>query len=76
LNGSMGRVASSADNAAMEAFFALVPKNVLNTRRWQTRDQLRRGGTSLDPGRWGSVWGDTRNLVRSVTPYGGLQALV
>jgi putative transposase len=37
----MGRVASSADNAAMEAFFALVPKNVLNTRRWQTRDQLR-----------------------------------
>jgi transposase InsO family protein len=37
----MGRVASSADNAAMESFFALLQKNVLNTRRWETRDQLR-----------------------------------
>jgi putative transposase len=41
LKGSMGRVASSADNAAMESFFALLQKNVLNTRRWDTRDQLR-----------------------------------
>jgi transposase InsO family protein len=41
MRGSMGRVASSADNAAMESFFALVQKNVLNTRRWDTRDQLR-----------------------------------
>lgn len=41
LNGSMGRVASSADNAAMESFFALLQKNVLNTRRWATREQLR-----------------------------------
>jgi transposase InsO family protein len=37
----MGRVASSADNAAMESFFALLQKNVLNARRWDTRDQLR-----------------------------------
>ena len=29
------------DNAAMESFFALLQKNVLNTRRWATRDQLR-----------------------------------
>jgi len=41
LLGSMGRVASSADNAAMESFFSLLQKNVLNSRRWDTRDQLR-----------------------------------
>jgi putative transposase len=41
LRGSMGRVASSADNAAMESFFALLQKNVLDTRRWATREQLR-----------------------------------
>ena len=41
LLGSMGRVASSADNAAMESFFALLQKNVLDTRRWDTRHQLR-----------------------------------
>lgn len=41
LIGSMGRVASSADNAAMESFFALLQKNVLNSRRWDTREQLR-----------------------------------
>jgi transposase InsO family protein len=40
--GSMGRVGSAADNAAMEAFFALLQKNVLNRRRrWATRDELR-----------------------------------
>jgi putative transposase len=31
----MGRV--GADNAAMESFFALLQKNVLNRQRWQTR---------------------------------------
>lgn len=41
LAGSMGRVASSSDNAAMEFFLALLQKNVLNIRRWATRDQLR-----------------------------------
>ncbi len=41
LSGSMGRVASSADNAAMESFFALLQKNVLNSRRWTTRAELR-----------------------------------
>lgn len=38
--GSMGQVGTAADNAAMESFFALLQKNVLNTRRWATRDQL------------------------------------
>jgi len=42
LTGSMGRVASAGDNAAMESFYALVQKNVLNRRRrWATRAQLR-----------------------------------
>jgi transposase InsO family protein len=41
LRGSMGRVGACADNAAMESFFALLQKNVLNRRRWQTREQLR-----------------------------------
>lgn len=41
LVGSMGRVASCGDNAAMESFFALLQKNVLNRRSWTTRDQLR-----------------------------------
>jgi putative transposase len=40
LSGSMGRVASAADNAAMESFFSLLQKNVLNRKRWATRDQL------------------------------------
>ena len=41
LTGSMGRVGAAGDNAAMESFFALLQKNVLNSRRWDTRDQLR-----------------------------------
>jgi transposase InsO family protein len=41
LRGSMGRVGACADNAAMESFFSLLQKNVLNRRRWQTRDELR-----------------------------------
>ena len=41
LVGSMGRVAAAGDNAAMESFFALLQKNVLNRRSWTTREQLR-----------------------------------
>lgn len=41
LRGSMGRVGACADNAARESFFSLLQKNVLNRRRWQTREQLR-----------------------------------
>ena len=37
----MGRVGACGDNAAMESFFALLQKNVLNRQRWQTRDELR-----------------------------------
>jgi transposase InsO family protein len=39
--GSMGRVASCGDNAAMESFFALLQKNVLDRRIWATREDLR-----------------------------------
>jgi putative transposase len=41
LRGSMGRVCAAGDNAAMESFFALLQKNVLNKQRWQTREDLR-----------------------------------
>ncbi len=41
LKGSMGRVASSGNNAAMESFFSLLQKNVLDTRRWTSREELR-----------------------------------
>lgn len=41
LIGSMGRVASCGDNAAMESFFSLLQKNVLNRRSWATQEELR-----------------------------------
>ena len=37
----MGRVGSAGDNAAMESFFSLLQKNVLNRQTWTTRDELR-----------------------------------
>ncbi|AGW41417.1 transposase, undefined [Leifsonia xyli subsp. cynodontis DSM 46306] len=39
--GSMGRVGATGDNAAMESFFSLLQKNVLNRCSWTTRDELR-----------------------------------
>ena len=41
LVGSMGQVTSAGDNAAMESFLSLLQKNVLNRRRWTTREDLR-----------------------------------
>ncbi|GAB22238.1 integrase [Tsukamurella pulmonis] len=41
LVGSMGRVGAAGDNAAMESFFALLQRNVLDRQRWATREQLR-----------------------------------
>jgi transposase InsO family protein len=37
----MGRVGACGDNAAMESFFSLLQKNVLDTQRWRTREELR-----------------------------------
>ena len=39
--GSMGRVGAAADNAAIESFFALLQKNVLDRHNWTTRQDLR-----------------------------------
>jgi len=39
--GSMDQVGSAGDNAAMESFFALLQKNVLDRQRWATRGELR-----------------------------------
>ena len=37
----MGQVGAAGDNAAMESFFALLQKNVLDRRNRGTRQQLR-----------------------------------
>lgn len=37
----MGRVGAAGDNAAMESFFATLQNNVLDRKRWATRDELR-----------------------------------
>ncbi|MEU2339853.1 IS3 family transposase [Streptomyces sp. NPDC013172] len=39
--GSIGRVGAAGDNAAMESFFSLLQKNVLDRRSWTTREELR-----------------------------------
>jgi putative transposase len=39
--GSMGQVGAAGDNAAIESFFALLQRNVLDRRRWDSRDELR-----------------------------------
>ena len=41
MQGSMGRTGSCADNAAMESFFSLLQKNVLDRQRWSSREELR-----------------------------------
>ncbi|RUP83750.1 MULTISPECIES: IS3 family transposase [unclassified Kocuria] len=41
LIGSMGKVGAAGDNAAMESSFALLQKNVLDRKRWRTREELR-----------------------------------
>lgn len=38
---STGRVGAAGDNAAMESFFSLLQKNVLDRRAWATREELR-----------------------------------
>lgn len=39
--GSIGRVGAAGDNAAMESFFSLLQKNVLDRRVWATHEELR-----------------------------------
>jgi putative transposase len=40
-SGRWAGVGACGDNAAMESFFALLQKNVLDTQRWATREDLR-----------------------------------
>lgn len=37
----MGRVGAAGDNAAMESFFSLLQKNVLDRKAWPSRLELR-----------------------------------
>jgi len=37
----MGRVGACGDNAAMESFFSLLQKNVLDRQAWASRQELR-----------------------------------
>jgi putative transposase len=39
--GTMGQVGSAGDNAAMESFFALLQRKVLDRRRGDSRGELR-----------------------------------
>ena len=41
LIGSMGQVGAAGDNAAMESFFSLLQRNVLDRKRWRSREELR-----------------------------------
>ena len=52
--GSMGRVGAAGDNAAMESFFSLLQKNVLDPRAWATREELR---SRSSPGSNGPITG-------------------
>ena len=47
LIGPMGGAASVGDNVAMESFFALLQKNVLNKRYRNAREELRLAGVTL-----------------------------
>lgn len=38
----MGHVGACGDNAAMESFFAVLQRNVLDRHRWSSRARLRR----------------------------------
>ncbi len=40
LLGSMGRVASSVDNTMVESFWSTMQRELLDTRRWNTQEQL------------------------------------
>lgn len=52
LRGSMGRVGACGDNAAMESFFSLLQKNVLDRQSWRSRQELRLAIVSWIEGRY------------------------
>ncbi|MFF4601096.1 IS3 family transposase [Amycolatopsis sp. NPDC001319] len=68
LTGSMGRVGACGDNAAMESFFSLLQKNVLDTRRWETREELRLAIVS-----WRSTTANAANAPWASSPRSSLR---
>ncbi len=64
LLGSMGRVASSVDNAMIESFFSTLQRELLDTRRWESRAEL---GSAIFE--WIEAWYNPR---RRHTSLGGL----
>lgn len=48
LTGSMRKAGAAGDSAAMESSFALLQKNVMNRKRWRTREELRIADHHLD----------------------------
>ena len=41
LRGSMGRVGAAGDNARMESFHSLLQNNVLDSKKWESQEELR-----------------------------------
>jgi transposase InsO family protein len=41
LSGSTGRVAAAGDNARMESFHSLLQNNVLDSKKWESQEELR-----------------------------------
>jgi transposase InsO family protein len=41
LRGSMGRVAAAGDNARIESFHSLLQNNVLDSKKWESQEELR-----------------------------------
>jgi transposase InsO family protein len=67
----MGRVGAACDNAAMESFFSLLQKNVLDTRRWETREELRPRDRHLDRNQ--VTTGDDANGPSTSSPRSSLR---
>jgi putative transposase len=65
LVGSMGRVGACGDNAAMESFFALLQKNVLDRQRWATREEY---GWRSSPGSNAPTTADGGNADSDASP--------
>ena len=40
LRGSMGRVGAAGDNARMESFHSLLQNNVLDSKKWESQEEL------------------------------------
>lgn len=59
LQGSMGRVGAAGDNAAMESFFSLLQKNVLDRKVWATRKSF---VSRSFPGLRGSITGSAGSV--------------